>query len=155
MLADKRLIMAPMLKDFLERSSATPAFRAAVEEFARTGRPSETLRFDGRSPAVKVERTLTKLLEEHSDVAIEAVELSAHSGCSNYTGSATIRSGDGDLRVSFDWDCQWKAQQMGWTDYFGFADQTRAAREFGYDCFRVWEPESDAVVPATSEAQGS
>jgi hypothetical protein len=40
--------------------------------------------------------------------------------------------------VRFYWDCKWKAQEQGWTDYFGFPDQMRAAREFGYDCFRSW-----------------
>ena len=35
-----------------------------------------------------------------------------------------------DVRtVRFHWDCKWKAQQEGWSDYFGFPDQMRAARE--------------------------
>ncbi|HEX8695519.1 MAG TPA: hypothetical protein VF746_24110, partial [Longimicrobium sp.] len=44
--------------------------------------------------------------------------------------------------VRFVWDCKWKAEQHGWHDYFGFPDQGRAAREFGYDCFRAWVEEA-------------
>ena len=67
-----------------------------------------------------------------------------------------------DAPGPFHWDCKWRAQQQGWVDYFGFPDQTRAAREFGFDCFRSWveeevSPIAIAIDPAaiadTSEAK--
>lgn len=131
------------LLDFLEAAAASPEFKDAALRFARTGRPNERISFPPHAPAVKVERTLTKILDVHRDLPIESVEISGSSGCSSFRGSAGIRSADDEVQVEFDWDCRWKALQLGWTDYFGFPDQTRAAREFGYDCFRAWIPSKD------------
>ena len=50
-------------------------------------------------------------------------------------------------RVSFHWDCKWKAMELEWHDYFGFPDQARAAREHPYACFRAWG-EVEEPVPA-------
>ena len=50
------------------------------------------------------------------------------------------REMEGERQVRFHWDCKWRAQQEGWVDYFGFPDQIRAAREFGWRCFERWEP---------------
>ena len=53
---------------------------------------------------------------------------------------------------SFTWCCRWRAEQEGWKDYFGFPDQIRAAREFGWDCFQRWSESAgdvpDVVVPS-------
>ena len=127
--------------EFLERSQATAAFRESVASFLKTGRSDERIVFDYRSPSVKVERALTKALEEYPDMPIESIELQGSSGCEYYRGTMTLRTSDDERRVSFAWDCKWRAEQEGWRDYFGFADQTRAAREFGHDCFRVWAEE--------------
>lgn len=129
------------LQTFLQRSRATEPFRDAVARFLRDGRANDRVGFQERSPAIKVERTLTKLLEAYPGLAIERVEIDGASGCEFYRGTATVFTAAEERRVHFHWDCKWKAEQEGWTDYFGFADQARAAREFGYDCFRSWEEE--------------
>ena len=133
---------------FLERSRATPAFRDGVAEFLRTGRPNEAVNFDGWSPPVKVERALCKALEAFADLPLERIRLDAISGCESYAGTAQIEAGAERRRIRFAWDCRWRAEQMGWTDWFGFPDQARAAREFGYDCFREWQEEPSAAPAA-------
>lgn len=139
------------LRDLAARSRATPAFRAALDGFLRDARPSEQIEFDRHSPAVKVERALTKLLVEHPELPIDRVTIDAASGCEYYRGEMRVSAGAECLRIRFHWDCRWKAAEQGWTDYFGFPDQIRAAREFGFDCFRTWEPAiqgEDAPLPA-------
>lgn len=132
--------------EFLDRSRATVSFRTAAAAFARDGRPNEQIRFNAYSPPVKVARTLTKMLEEHADLEVESVEIDAASGCEFYRGELRIHTPQGVRRVEFHWDCKWKAAQEGWTDYFGFPDQIRAAREFGYDCFRSWNAVEEKVM---------
>lgn len=136
------------LFEHLYASSATPAFRDAVEEFARTGAPNSRLSFGSRAPSIKVERTITMILRDHGDLEIDSVEIDAISGCANFHGVAHVRTGSDEVRIDFDWDCRWKAMQLGWTDYFGFPDQVRAAREFGFDCFRSWTPRSGPRLEA-------
>jgi len=128
----------------LERSRATEAFRDAVERFLREGRPNERIAFNRDCPALKVERWLTKALEEYPELHIESIDLRASSGCEYFRGTAEVHTAAEMRRVSFHWDCKWKAQQLAWADYFGFPDQIRAAREFGYNCFRTWN--EDAVM---------
>jgi hypothetical protein len=135
--------------DYLERSASSAAFRSAVEEFVQSGLPSEEVAFDVRCPPVKVERTLIKILEAYPSVPIERVTIDATSGCEFFTGRAEIEAETGTLAVRFEWNCRWKAEQLGWKDWFGFPDQTRAAREFGHDCFRTWREEPASLgVPA-------
>lgn len=129
------------LSDFLQRSSATAAFRDALQDFQRTGAPNDRVVFDVYSPPVKVERVLTKMLEEYPELAIDSVEIGGSSGCEFFRGKLMIDAGEASRSIRFQWDCKWKAMQQGWTDYFGFPDQARAAREFGYDCFRDWAEE--------------
>jgi hypothetical protein len=50
-----------------------------------------------------------------------------------------VFASDAELRFAFTWCCAWRAEQEGWRDCFGFWDQARAAREFGYRCFSRWE----------------
>jgi hypothetical protein len=127
-----------IIRQFLEASSVMPSFREALLAFLESGAPNERISFAPYSPPVKVERTLTKLLEVHSDLAIERVEIDGRSGCEFYRGHLEIHTADSVRHVRFHWDCKWRAQQEGWSDYFGFPDQIRAARECGYDCFREW-----------------
>lgn len=136
------------IADHLARSGSTEAFRLAVEQFVRTCQPGPRVIFDYRCPPVKVERTLTKILVEYPDLPIERVTLDATSGCEFFRGRATIEAGVRTVIVHFEWNCRWKAEQMGWADWFGLPDQIRAAREFGYDCFRVWNEEPAAVTTA-------
>jgi hypothetical protein len=134
------------LQHYLQLSRAAEPFRAAVDEFLRTGSANERLAFDRRSPAVKVERTLIKLLVEYPHLEIESIEIQGSSGCEYYRGELTLRTAASEHRVEFHWDCRWRAEENGWLDYFGFPDQIRAAREHGWDCFRAWEESS--VSPA-------
>ena len=128
-----------ILAQLLERSRVSERFRSSVTTFVSDSRPNEGVTFDSYSPPVKVERTLTKLLEEHPELEIERVEIDGSSGCEFYRGEMRVHTREDVRTVRFHWDCKWKAQQEGWTDYFGFPDQTRAAREFGHDCFRLWQ----------------
>lgn len=130
-----------ILTQLLERSRAREPFRASVSEFLQNGQPNERLTFDPYSPPVKVARTLTKLLLEHPELEIDRVEIDGASGCEFYRGSLRIQTAETQRTVRFHWDCRWRALEEGWTDYFGFPDQARAAREFDYDCFRIWEME--------------
>jgi hypothetical protein len=129
------------LSEYLAGSAATPGFREAVEAFTAGAGPAEKLSFPVTAPRVKVERTLTKLLEEYPTLPIEGADIKGHSGCEFFRGIATIRADNRVLRVHFEWNCKWKAMELGWKDYFGFPDQVRAAHEFGHDCFRAWEEE--------------
>lgn len=133
-----------MLFELLDASVSVPSFRAAVRSFAATSAPNERILFPAHAPSVKVERALLKILESYPELPIESVQVDGVSGCEYFRGEAVIRAAGEERRIRFDWDCKWKALELGWTDYFGFPDQTRAAREFGHDCFRVWE---DRTVP--------
>jgi len=137
------------LHHFLQQSRATDAFKSAVRDFVRGGRPTERIAFDLHSPAIKVERALTKLLEEMPEAEIDRVEIRGASGCEFYRGEMTVHTAEEKRRVRFYWDCKWRAVQQGWSDYFGFPDQARAAREFGHDCFREWASEGvEQAIPA-------
>ena len=129
------MIGQDLLEGLLDESAATPEFRSAFEAWRR-GRDQDRIVVRGYSPDIKVERFLTKLFEALPDEPIESVEIDGRSGCSNFTGHAVLQPGG--VRVEFDWNCAWKAKDAGLTAY-GFPDQQRAAQEFGYDCFRVFE----------------
>lgn len=139
---------AAMIAELLEQSAATDAFRAAVDDFLRSGRGNDRIEIASRAPDVKIARTLTKILEAFPELDIERVTIDGQSGCEFFRGTASIEAaGGGRQVVRFDWDCRWRAEKQGWKDYFGFPDQARAAREFGYDCFRVWEADSPVGAP--------
>ena len=121
----------------LDESAATADFKAAVLSVrARTRTPLVTAARP--IPHVKIVRLLTHLLEAERDLAITAVRISADSGCSDLTGVIDVACLDGARRFSFAWDCAWRAEEMGWTDCFGFPDQMRAAREYDWRCFKSW-----------------
>lgn len=129
-----------MIHDFLDRSAATPEFKESVMEFLTSSMPTDRVSFDHRSPPVKVARVVTKLLESEGGLPIESLEIDGSSGCEFYRGEARVVLAGGEVRrIRFRWDCRWKAMEQGWTDYFGFPDQMRAAQVFGYDCFSSWE----------------
>jgi hypothetical protein len=132
-----RTLTTPALETFLDRSAAAPPFKDAVRTYAESRSPSERIRANAGAPPVKVLRVITKLLEEFPDEPIEAVEISASSGCSDFRGTLSVRGGNvGTIR--FAWDCAWKARQVGYKGFLGFPDQHRAAAEFGHDCFEVF-----------------
>jgi hypothetical protein len=124
-------------------SSATDEFKHAVRSFAATGK-ADRIVVTRRVPPVKVLRVMAQLLSAEPDLAVSAVRVHAFSGCSDFVGLLDVESPEGNRRFEFAWDCAWRAAQEGWVDYFGFPDQIRAAREFGWRCFRAWQ-EVDAL----------
>jgi len=135
------------IETFSVQASLAPAFREGLAQFLAEHRPNGAVHFGAGSPPVKVQRTLTKLLETHPDWEIERVEITARSGCEFYRGLLLVDTPAGERAIRFDWDCRWKAEQLGWRDAFGFPDQIRAAREFDHDCFRGWEVVEGAADP--------
>ena len=125
------------LDPYLAAAAAHPDFKRDVTSFIHGG-PAERIELQGHAPRVKVERVLTQLLSAHGDLAIERVAMRARSGCSDFTGELSVFTADAVHQVEFTWCCAWRAEQEGWRDCFGFWDQQRAAREFGWDCFKAW-----------------
>jgi len=124
------------LEDLLASSAATENFKNAARDL-EAGKSQLAIRANAASPPVKVLRFVMKMLETCKEVPIESVEVQAVSGCGNFTGSAVAQPGS--IKIDFDWDCEWRAQQEGWKDPFGDPDQIRAARSLGYQCFRKFE----------------
>lgn len=127
-----------LLLEALKRSAAAPEFHESVEAFLASGKPTERIIFGRNAPPIKIERTLIKLLLTYPGLVIEQVNIEGRSGCEFFRGVMLVRTTSEEVRIEFDWDCKWRALELGWKDFFGFPDQARAAREFGYDCFRIW-----------------
>lgn len=128
----------PELSPLLTASRATAAFRADLEAYAAR-QSSERITVAGANPRVKVLRTIAQLLHSEPDLPIDRVRLQAVSGCADYAGSLDVTDDAGAIHTfSFEWNCEWKAREMGYVDYFGFPDQIRAAQEFGWQCFERW-----------------
>lgn len=128
----------PDLLPYLHAAAAHPDFKSEVIAFLAGGTPGR-IELDGHAPRVKVERVLTQLFHAHPDLPIERIHLRGRSGCSDFTGEMTVYARDAEHRFAFTWCCAWRAEQEGWRDCFGFWDQARAAREFGFRCFSRWE----------------
>lgn len=129
-------LSAKTLDELLAGSAASEGFCEAVRALdARTDQ--DRIRSSEPNPPVKMQRLAMKLIEQYPDIAFDSLEIEANSGCGNYTGEAVAEPGS--IRFSFDWDCCWKAEQEGWKDAFGDPDQGKAARTFGYQCFRRFE----------------
>lgn len=130
----------------LAASAATPAFRAELAAFAAGG-DAERIEARAHNPRVKILRTVAQLLSAEPTLAVDRVAIAAVSGCADYTGTLTATDARGEEhRFRFVWDCAWKAEQVGYRDYFDLPDQIRAAREFGWDCFQQWERVPSAVA---------
>jgi hypothetical protein len=128
----------PELLPYLEAAAAHPEFKREVLEFVHGGSATR-IELRGYAPRVKVERVLTQLLHAHPELRVERVALAARSGCSDFTGELLAYEGETIHRFAFTWCCAWRARELGWKDCFGFWDQARAAREFGWRCFERWE----------------
>ena len=129
----------PELLPYLEAAEAHPEFKREVLDFVK-GAPTRRIEMQGYAPRVKVERVLTQLLHEHPALRVERVLVTGRSGCSDFTGEIVAYEGKTEHRFAFTWCCAWRAEQLGWKDCFGFWDQARAAREYGWRCFARWEP---------------
>ncbi len=143
------------LAPLLAASRATDAFKADVRRFAAHG-ASERVRTARYSPQVKVMRVLAQLLHAHPDLSVDRVAIDARSGCADFTGVVHVEAGGCVRRFEFSWDCRWRAEEQGYSDYFGFPDQIRAAHEFGWRCFRHWNEQSNALfaLDADDELDG-
>lgn len=126
------------LDQLLEQSQAAESFKTAVRAFSsRT--PTEHIRVEGYAPSIKVRRLLAHILSTEPHLPIQRVSLRGESGCSDFVGTVVIHTDDEAHVYEFAWDCRWRAEQEGWTDYFGFPDQIRAAREYDWKCFERWQ----------------
>ncbi|MFQ5752327.1 MAG: hypothetical protein ACE5HI_10050 [bacterium] len=124
------------LKRLLKNSKATDSFKQALQKFLK-GEESELIVYSPGSPAIKIIRVIMKLLEEYPDEAITEVNIQGVSSCSTYRG--TLTCGPEHIKIEFNWDCRWKAEQEGLKTWFGQPDQTKAARIFGHQCFEKFE----------------
>jgi hypothetical protein len=128
----------PHLLPLLDAAGAHPEFKAGVLAFVQGG-TSPRIELECHAPRVKIERVLTQLLHAHPQLPVERVRVRGRSGCSDFTGEVTVVAAESEHRIAFTWCCAWRAEQEGWRDCFGFWDQARAAREFGFRCFAKWE----------------
>jgi hypothetical protein len=126
------------LEELLARSQAAECFKDDVRAFCIEG-DARRIRVNGYLPQVKVQRLIKHILATEPHLPIEGLAIQGASGCSDFVGSVEARTITGTLVFDFAWCCRWRAVQEGWTDYFGFPDQIRAAQEFDWRCFRTWE----------------
>ena len=128
----------PELAPLLAASRATTAFRSDLEAFAAR-QPSERISVAGINPRVKVLRTVAQLLHAEPALEVDRLRVQAVSGCADYAGTLDVIDAAGVSHTfEFEWNCEWKARQLGYVDGFGFPDQIRAAEEFGWQCFERW-----------------
>jgi hypothetical protein len=131
------------LDDFsalLAASKATDAFRTDLAAYIAR-QPAERITAPANNPRVKVLRTIAQLLHSEPHLAIERVAVRGESGCAEFAGKLTATTSDSGVHdYEFEWNCEWKARQLGYVDGFGFPDQIRAAQEFEWRCFQHWTP---------------
>ena len=125
------------IAEFLDRSCATADFKEELVAYA-AHRAAARVTVLRPAPRVKVLRVLAQLLTREPELAVERVTVDGVSGCSDFRGIVSVGLATDVRRYEFTWDCQWRAQQEGWDDCFGFPDQIRAAQTFGWDCFSAW-----------------
>ena len=126
------------IEQILAKSRAAEPFKTAVRSY-HNGGGAEHIRVDGYAPSIKVRRLLTHILASEPNLAIERITLRGRSGCSDFVGTVKVHTATETRTFEFVWDCRWRAEQLGWTDCFGFPDQIRAAREYDWRCFERWE----------------
>ncbi|HEY6219602.1 MAG TPA: hypothetical protein VIV65_06070 [Gemmatimonadaceae bacterium] len=142
------------LDALLTDSSASDEFKTDVLRFFTDG-TSDRLRVRGHAPRLKIGRVLKQVLAHHPELDIQAIALTAQSGCSDFTGTVEVETSTATKVFNFHWCCRWRAEQEGWTDYFGFPDQMRAAREFDWRCFRVWQEHAPNSVERQRDEEGT
>jgi hypothetical protein len=131
--------MTAALDKALSTSAATPEFKEAVVAYTEGKTATALIQSNAGAPPVKVLRVITQLLTQYPGARIEAVQIEGASGCSDFRGTLTMRGGPAPT-IRFVWDCAWKADQLGYKTFWGEPDQQKAAAEFGFDCFEVFEP---------------
>lgn len=142
------------MEPLLAASGATDDFKDSVRQYSTHGK-APLVDAAAFAPPAKVLRVLAQLLDVEPGLRLERVRINANSGCSDFRGSVEAHA-DGVVRQwEFVWCCKWRAMEEGWVDFFGFPDQTRAAREFGYRCFETWMEAADCFTPRTAGAAPS
>jgi hypothetical protein len=126
------------MQTLMQSSLATLEFKEAVASFA-SGQDAGLVKVETRVPRVKVQRLLAQLLAVEPSLEIQDVVVRGMSGCSDFVGTIDVRTKQGAHVFEFAWCCRWRAEHEGYIDYFGFPDQSRAAREFDWQCFQRWE----------------
>ena len=129
----------PELASLLTESRATDAFKNDVLRYLETGE-AERVEIRGYAPRIKVARLLKHVLHSHPELDIDQVSVAGQSGCSDFVGRVELGTPSGFKAFEFHGCCRWRAEEEGWLDYFGFPDQMRAAREFDWRCFKIWNP---------------
>jgi hypothetical protein len=133
----------------LAGSAATAGFRADLAAYIDR-QPAERVTAGPGSPRVKVLRAIAQLLHAEPALEIERVSVRGASGCADFVGMLTVTDAAGVPHIfDFEWNCEWKARQLGYVDGFGFPDQIRAAQEFGWQCFARWS-RVGAGIPQTA-----
>lgn len=126
------------LASLLAASNATEAFRADLAAFAER-QPAARISVGAGNPRIKVLRAITQLVHAEPSLAIDRVSIHAVSGCADYVGTLLAVDAQGAQHAfEFEWNCEWKARELGYKDGFGFPDQIKAAQEFDWQCFRRW-----------------
>jgi len=125
------------LETLLAQSRAHEHFKADVRLFCQRG-VAPRIRVDSYIPQVKVQRLLKQMLATEPELPIDGVAVSGASGCSDFVGTVEAKTQSATHVFDFGWCCRWRAEQEGWTDYYGFPDQIRAAQEFDWRCFHTW-----------------
>jgi hypothetical protein len=123
----------------LGKSRATEPFKLDVAAFW-SGGTAPRVTVEGFAPRIKVQRLLMQLLSKEATLPITRVVVRGRAGCSDFVGEVKVETISETHVFDFVWDCRWRAEKEGWTDCFGLPDQTRAAHEFGWQCFQVWSP---------------
>ena len=125
------------LQRLLNGSCAAKAFKADVASYFRGG-AAPRIELARPAPPIKVQRLLLHLLEAEPHLEIERIRIEARSGCSDFRGLVRVETADAVQDFEFTWCCRWRAEEAGFTDFFGHPDQIRAASEFQWRCFKVW-----------------
>lgn len=131
--------LVPIDTQLLSQSSATDRFKADVLALA-SRLDAASITYTRVVPRIKVLRLINQILHAHPEWSIERLHVDARSGCSDFVGTVTVEGAGETQTIEFAWDCRWRAEQQGWLDAYGFPDQIRAADEFGWNCFYVWQP---------------
>lgn len=126
------------LEPLLAASWATDDFKKSVRQYSTEGK-APLLEAAGFAPPIKVLRVVAQLLDAEPGLRLERVRVQGNAGCSDFHGSVEAHADGVVRRWTFVWCCRWRAAEEGWVDCFGFPDQMRAAREFGYRCFQTWK----------------
>lgn len=128
----------PTPAEILRQSAASHEFKAAVRslEAGDLDHARRRIAFGPGEPPTKVLYAVLQVLDAHPDLPVESARVDGFVKPTEYTGEIILQPDS--VHFSFVWDPKWKAEQMGWVTPTGQPSHSRAAREFGYQCFRFF-----------------